>query len=95
MPSQSDLVVSLKSLAYLALIVPDSQASPILRSISGRDMGITSPNEDRMTIKVGYPTATSATLESGFPNPVTVQNTLEWLFAAAAVLIIAAGFAWR
>ncbi|KAF9781200.1 hypothetical protein BJ322DRAFT_1079601 [Thelephora terrestris] len=72
--TQSDLVAgTLQSLAYLALIAADSQASPIPRSIGARDLGTTSPGD----------------------NPMTAKNTLEWVFAAAAVLIIAAGFAWR
>jgi hypothetical protein len=55
--TQSGLVaVSLKFLAFSALIVADSKASPILQTtIGARGMGITSSDEDRMTTKVGNP----------------------------------------
>jgi hypothetical protein len=44
---------SLKSVALLALIVADTNASPIPPAIGARGMGITSPDGDSMGIKVG------------------------------------------
>lgn len=70
--TQPDLVVvSLKSLGYATLMAAGSKASPIsiLRSISPRGMGITSPSEGRMTIKVGCPLVVSGVLDSDISDP--------------------------
>jgi len=66
-------VVAPKVLACLTLIIADSKASPIPRRIGARGTGITSPDENLMTVK----------------------NILEWVFAAAAVIVVCSIFMWR
>lgn len=74
MPSQTqyDLAtLSLKSLVlYLAFAAVVSKASPIPQSISTRGMGISSPSEDRMSLKVGNPAVAFVIVEDNFPNLV-------------------------
>jgi len=59
MPSQAsrpDLVtVSSRILAFLTLIVADSNASPILQTLESRGTGITSSDENLMSVKVRSP----------------------------------------
>ena len=55
MPSyaRSDLVaVSYRMLAFLTLIVADSEASPIPQTLRSRGTGITSSDENLMSVKV-------------------------------------------
>jgi hypothetical protein len=71
--TQSDLVAgTLQSLAYLALIAADSQASPIPRSIGARDLGTTSPGDNPMTAKVGYPNGYIRNMRQRFADLVAV-----------------------
>ena len=56
MPAQAQsnpVAVSLKLLVFSMLIVTDSKALPIPQKIGARGTGITSPDEDFMSIKVG------------------------------------------
>ena len=65
------VVVSLRCLGYMTVMAASSKASPIsiLRSINPRGMGITSPNEERMTVKVGCPLIISEALDSDTSDP--------------------------
>ena len=58
-------------------------------------MGITSSDENFMSIRVGSSDRYPMILASRPTNSVTIENVLEWLFAAAALIVVCFVLIWR